>query len=81
VSEKSTVNAFVQSKINSVTSGSQYGQKFVPFSSQHQSGSDVTPDVGTIEEKKSMMNSVSEMEIRNLEIDIRKSPIDTFKIT
>jgi hypothetical protein len=73
VSEKSTVNAFVQDKLNSEGSGSTYGQKYVPFSSLSKSRgmmSDLT--VTNKEDKKASEYNMSELEIRNLEIESRK---------
>jgi hypothetical protein len=73
VSEKSTVNAFVQDKLNSEGSGSTYEQKYVPFSATSRSKMSLltgSNNEGTQEKKASEFNN-SELEIRNLEIESR----------
>ena len=78
LSEKSTVNAYVQEKIASVTSGSQYGQKYVPFSETSRNKSNMTglskeqSKEPTEKRTNEFMNS--ELEIRNLEIESRQKP-------
>lgn len=78
LSEKSTVNAYVQEKIASCTSSSQYDPKYVPFSDTSRNKSNMTGFSKEQNKEPTEMRTNefmnSELEIRNLEIESRQKP-------
>ena len=72
VLEKSTVNAFVQDKLNSERSGSTNGHKYVPFSARGKSRG-MLSDL-TVKNKKVSKHNNFALEMRNLYVENRQKP-------